>query len=382
MTLWIQHGYGKGDKITRVATKIEGVVLSPADEKPAALSELVAHLEANNVRALLDPQLYVVNIEKSVTRHHKDHGIDYSGVDWSADPDVITKTAKAVVNANAALGLKDVIAPAPLQRALGDKWAPLGLQYARAVKALVGTDRTFASFVLHEMALTKWQDVDEWLTSVTKLDVAGFYAVIVRSAGADYPASWDEDRLTHLCRAIHRLVLNGYRVVVGYTDIDGLALAALGASAATGWFHSMRRFQEAKWRPSDGGAQALPRVLSDRLYYPIRLDEARDLVKAGDAALVSSRKSERDAVSGQFDITASRNQYLEAMARLSADASSGTSAKDRVERLLDSLRSAHKDLTRLAKGPLPRGLTYRNQLDSIGAALRGAGEAEGLLPKP
>lgn len=382
MSLWIQHGYGKGDKISRVISQVGGVVLSPADERPSTLLDLTAMLTENDAEALLDPQLYVANIENGEARHHADHGLTYAKVDWSAEPQVISDVAKAVVAANATLGLQTIVAPAPLQRALGDKWAPLGLQFARAVQALVGTDRTLASVVLHEVALTKWNDVDEWLTSITKLDVAGFYVLIVRSAGADYPASWDVDRLTNLCRALHRLVVNDYRVVVGYTDIDGLGFTALGTSSATGWFHSMRRFQEAKWKPSDGGSQALPRVLSDRLYYPIRLEEARDLIKAGEASLVSSRKAERDAVLGAYDITASRHQYLHAMARLATEASRGADTRQRVERLLESLREARKELNRVAKGPVPRGLTYRNQLDTIGVALRSACVAEGVLPKP
>lgn len=382
MSLWIQHGYGKGDKIARVISQLGGVVLSPADERPSTLLDLTAMLTENETEVLLDPQLYVANIENGEARHHRDHGLTYSRVDWSAEPRVISDVAKSVVAANGTLGLETIVAPAPLQRALGDKWAPLGLQFARAVQALVGTDHTLASVVLHEAALAKWGEVDDWLTSITKLDVAGFYVVIVRSAGADYPASWDEDRLTHLCRALHRLVANEYRVVVGYTDIDGLAFEALGTSSATGWFHSMRRFQEAKWKPSDGGAQALPRVLSDRLYYPIRLEEARDLIKAGEASLVSSRRDEREAVLGAFDITASRHQYLHAMARLSTEVSKGVATKERAEQLLESLRVARSELDRVAKGPVPRALTYRNQLDTIGVALRSACAAEGVLPKP
>jgi hypothetical protein len=381
MSFWIQHGYGKSDKIDRVIKAVDGVVLSPADESVDGLGDLVTHLKSEGVTTLLDPQFFVSTIDGGVGRLHEDHDLGYAGIDWSSDPQAIADCAKAVVAANAAVGVKTVIAPAPLQRALGDKWAPLGLQFARAVRSEVGGTRTYGSLILHEIALTKWADVELWLTSITKLDVKGFYLFIVRSAGADYPSQWDPERLSHLYRIVYRLVNNDYEVIVGYTDVDGLGCAALGAGAATGWFHSQRRFQEAKWRPSDGGAQALPRFLSDGLLTPLRVEEARDLIKAGEDTVVSSRRSERDLLLTSYDITTSRNQYLAAMARLNKRASELGDAEARVERLLSDLRGAQKELKRLG-GKMARGLTYANQLERLSSALIGAGKAEGFTSKP
>lgn len=385
MSFWIQHGYGKSDKITRVRTSLDGVVLSPADESVDGLSELRESMNADDISCLLDPQYYVRNIEGAsahVTRLEDRHGLNYADIDWSSDPQEIADCARNVVAANSAIGLDKVVAPAPLQRVLGDKWAPLGLQFARAVRGEVGSESTYASLVLHETALTKWQDVEQWLTSITKLDICGFYVVIVRSAGSDYPAAWESERLTNLYRIVLRLVNNEYEVIVGYSDIDGLGCVAMGGAMATGWFHSQRRFQEAKWKPSEGGAQALPRFLSDRLLYPLRLDDARDLLSGGEGAWVSTVKADRDSLSGAFDITTSRNQYLASMARLAARVAEPEGTPARIDRLLTDLQRASTELRRLGDGPMARGTTYSNQLERIVVALKESRRAEGLAENP
>ena len=61
MSMWIQHGYGKGTKIDAVAAtgRIGGVVLSPGDEEPAALRATARTAVDLGLAVLLDPQLYV-----------------------------------------------------------------------------------------------------------------------------------------------------------------------------------------------------------------------------------------------------------------------------------------------------------------------------------
>ena len=70
--------------------------------------------------------------------------------------------------------------------------------------------------------------------------------------------------LENLLYLIYTLsVVNKYEVVVGYADIIGILLQAVGASAsACGWFNSLRQFTLARFQPSRGGRPARSRYTS------------------------------------------------------------------------------------------------------------------------
>jgi hypothetical protein len=328
MSIWLQHGFGKGDKLQRLLADhaLAGVVFSPADEPP--------------------------------------------------------QMAKAVVKANQKIGTDVVVAPAPLQKTFSDKWAPLGLQFARVVARQVGAENTIASVIAHESALDHWKEVEDWLNSVTRVNIRGFYIVVARTAGSEYPAAWDRDRLSNLYRLIYRLrVLNEYQVVLGYTDIDGLGAVAVGADMASGWFHSQRRFQEAKWKPKSGGAPAQPRFLSNRLLVPLRADEARALIDAGEDKWVGATTVDRAPLKGLYTIADARIQHLRTLASLAAEIGSLPVAQ-RHALLQRKLLTARQNLERLGHGELARGLTYANQLSAISSALESLRIAEGLGDKP
>ena len=384
MSIWLQHGFGKGDKLRRLIADqaLDGVILSPADEPPEGLAAIVAEANAAKVECWLDPQTYVYTISQGVGRCHALHGLKFHQLEWSVDPDSIAKMAKAVVKANQKIGTEVVVSPAPLQKTFSDKWAPLGLQFARVVARQFGAEATIASVVLHESALDHWKDVEDWLDSVTRLAIRGFYVVVARTAGSDYPAAWDKERLTNLYRLVYRLrVLNEYEVVLGYSDVDGLGAVAVGAGMGSGWFHSQRRFQEAKWKPSTGGAPAQPRFLSNRLLVPLRADEARSLIDAGEDKWVAATTVDRAPLKGLYTIADARIQHLRTLASLAAEVGSVPVAQ-RPALLQRKLLTARQQLERLGHGQLARGLTYANQLSAISVALDNLRMAEGLGSSP
>ena len=66
MSLLIQHGYGKSDKIERAISegKVRGVILSPKDETPESLKDYIRALDriTPKVSVLFDPQFYASTI--------------------------------------------------------------------------------------------------------------------------------------------------------------------------------------------------------------------------------------------------------------------------------------------------------------------------------
>ncbi len=380
MSFWIQHGYGKGDKIAKLASagNLDGVILSPADEPVDALKAQVDELTAGDIGVLLDPQLYVHTISGGTGRCHELHGLDFDDVHWSADPKTITRHVRRVLKANERLGIRLICAPTPIQGSFGDTWTPLALQYARAVSEEVGADRTIASVVVDESALGQpWADIEDWLDAATKLDVAGFYLVVVRPGGT-YPLSYGTNRLAQLLRLIHRLaVINEYRVLLGYSDFEGLAANVFGAEMATGWFYSQRRFTETKWRHPKGGAPTLPRFTSDMLMSPLLADEGRVLLRSGYEREVNSLSSERARLTAGYTISQSRAQHLRVMARLSKRTADGN-LDARLAGFVKTSRQAERRLRELAQDVLPTGVTYANSLAVLSAAAEGAAEAEGI----
>lgn len=279
MSLWIQQGYGKSDKIERLAAEgvARGLVASPADEDRNALQDTVRRAQELGLEVLLDPQTYVGSITGGTARCHESHGLGFDRVHWGTNPTEIAAQVSAVIDAHHALGLERICSPTCVQRGFNDAWTTLAIQYARATVDLI--PNSYVSVVFEEAALNDWQRVEDWLDVVTTLDSIGFYLIVVRSA-TDYPQPWDPTRLSNLLRMVYRLgVLNRYEVVLGYSDMEGLLAQVAGATGfASGWFYTLRAFTELKWQPSSGGRAAKPRVTSAPLLSSFRVEGEADLL--------------------------------------------------------------------------------------------------------
>lgn len=274
MTLWVQHGYGKSDKIDQLTRQgaINGVILSPADEDQTNLVATATSARDRGLAVLVDPQVYVGSITGGTARCHRSHGLDLGRIHWGLNPNEIGAHVQAVVSAHDALGVQQVCSPTCIQRGFTDAWTTLAIQYARAT--LDVSDDVYVSVVVEETALGDWGPIEDWLDVVTTLDARGFYLVIVRTS-SDYPQPWNQTRLTNLLRLIHRLsVPNEYEVILGYSDAEGLLAQAAGAHAfGSGWYYTLRAFTELKWQPSSGGRAAKARVTSTPLMSSFRAED-------------------------------------------------------------------------------------------------------------
>ncbi|MBJ7470349.1 MAG: hypothetical protein JHD16_03570 [Solirubrobacteraceae bacterium] len=378
--LWIQHGYGKGTKISdiRDSALAAGVVLSPGDEGRRSLSETRSVL--GRLDALLDPQTFVYSIPGGTARCHEDNGLAFSDLHWSASPAEVVNVAEKVVATNRELDIPRVVAPTCLQRDFRDVWTPLSLQLARAT--LAAADRpVLASLVIDEGALSNWHDATDWLDVATTLDVAGFYIVVNRGSSS-YQAPWDPARLVTLLRLIYSLTeLNGYEVILGYSDFEGLLGAAFGASGhGTGWYYSLRRFSETKWQPSTGGRAASPRVTSGPLMAALRADGEADLiVRTPLAASVFPSQPVRTRLAENptgWSLPDSWDQHMREMGSLSRHLMSERSTATR----LDTMQSLIDGALRLSAGLEPEGVllpaAYTTRLQGFSEAVAVARELE------
>lgn len=385
MTYWVQHGYGKGDKIAdmvRSGLISGGVILSPADEERGALTATARSLSDQGVRCLVDPQFYVHSIQGGTARCHESNSIEFGELTWFLSPREIESHVEAILRLNTQLGLSEHIAPSPYLAAFNDVWAPIALQYSRAfLEASEGS--SFISLVAEDVAFADWQATTDWLDAVTTLDAHGIY-LIVSHAGRTYPFAWEPDRLANVLRVIYALSeVNEYEVVWGYADLAGLAGVAAGADgAATGWFHSLRMWTPQKWLPSTGGRQATPRVLALPLLSPLEAtSEAASAARSslGDeifrAADLRRHFASPNAVWGLTDAWA---QHMAALSTALGDVARQGGISDSTRFLRGWITDALDLLARLGEVGAAVGPSHATRLEAMDRALELFSTAEGL----
>ena len=232
----------------------------------------------------------------------------------------------------------------------------------------------WASVVLDEGALSNWRDVETWLDTLTTFDVDGFYIIVSRTRRS-YPGVWTPDRLTNYLRMVYSLaVLNGYEVLAGYSDFEGVAALAAGATGhATGWFYSLRQFVEGKWQPSKGGRAAAPRVTSTRVWTPFVAEgEAEQIAASTRANQLFPPERVRRLLRDNPDawsLANSWDQHLSSVSGLSSRVSEFQNPSERANEIQRRLDIAHGELNRLRREGLVLPAEYTTRLEVFRQAL-------------
>ena len=283
---YIQHGYGKSNKIDDVVARgsVHGVILSPGHEDTPTLESSAAAYAAAGLDVLVDPQSYIYSTRpKGTLRFHARNGVDLSKMSWAGSATSVLADISKVEELGLRLGLNArMIAPSPYHASFGDYWMPTALQYARTAASEWRSRDVLATIAISQDALADWAIVEEWLDAATTLDVAGFYLVVSRSDTSYPPVPWNPRLLANLLRVIHTLsVVNGFEVIWGYADVDGLLGLAVGANGmAAGWSYSLRQFSiDRYFTERGGGAQPIPRILVRELLSAMRTTEIADILE-------------------------------------------------------------------------------------------------------
>lgn len=391
MSLYIQHGYGKADKIASIAPEAgtTGLVLSPGDEDVSALSDTARDARDRGLEVLLDPQTHIYSLTPAGSaRKHADHSLDFARIHWSQDAGAVATQVQRVAAANTALGIGGrKIAPTCLQSSFTDIWTPLALQYARTASSSWGAADTLATLAIDESALGDWRAIADWLDVATTVDVDGFYLLVARQRGAGYPPiPWEPGRLKNLLRLIYNLSsLNEYSVIWGYSDIDGLIGLGAGADGiGSGWHYTLRSFTPSKWQPSTsaGGRPPAARVYMSKLWAPLRAeDEVASLYRSRlRGELFSQRLIDRfdGRDFSSWSRIEAQEHHLRLLARVSAKVSERASVADRVEFLSGRLDAAARHLSDIRGAGINLPPTYASRVDVFRDALSGFADEENL----
>lgn len=274
MTVFAQHGYGKTDKIERGlrASHISGVILSPRDESPQNLSDFNTSLRqefGEEVEIIFDPQFFASTLVPVRDRYLPDYPYYSQGLtraDFISQAD-INRYASLVIEYQQTLDIDYIIGPTVFVSDLNDPWSQIALSLSQESLnvhgGIEGLPPLLLSIVLDEPAIRNRDSLDEFLDIISVWEVEGFY-IIVRPTTSRYPTHLEENSVENLLYLVYVLAeINGFSVILGYTDLVGFIAKAVGAKAiGTGWYNTLRQFSLRRFQPSTGGRQRRDRYTS------------------------------------------------------------------------------------------------------------------------
>lgn len=262
--LLAQDGFAASDRIENglQSNVIQGAILSASNRAPSALAGVVSSLKQASANAfiLFDPEFYVGSFSEA-NKFGKLTEYDYfkhplQKVDL-INPTSIQTFVKKVVDVQSGASLSHIVSPTVRIQAFNSASDAHAFSFlfatAEYVKQNELSQDLYGSLLIDEIALTNSVALAEFLDTLTTLnDYKGFYLVIDRSRST--VKFWNNpDTLASLMYTVHSLADNGYSVVVGYSDGDGLLSLATGAThVASGWWGNTTNFTEGKFISSGG----------------------------------------------------------------------------------------------------------------------------------
>ncbi len=296
MSILAQCGYGRGNKIELGldAGVIQGVIMSPRDERRPRLEQAIRDWGSNYRDALVmfDPQFYAANLNNPRDGHlcefdYYDNNSGLGRTHFSGTK--IQRYVKSCIDYqhktfgnNAAY----LVSPTILFDDFRDSWSQVALNMATESadhhSSLDKPQPLLISIVISETAFQSMDAVEEYLDVLTEIETRGFYVIIRRNStsvqNAMEPGSFG--RFMYFCYVL--ATINEYELVVGYSDWHSFLLEAAGVTHnVTGWYQNLRQFSLARFRPTSGGRRPRKRYSSAPLLSsPLITPELHDIYLA------------------------------------------------------------------------------------------------------
>lgn len=303
MAIFVQHGYGKGTKIEQaiLGNSISGIILSPKDEMPANLEGYVNSIRDTypQIEVLFDPQFYATTIYPVRDGRLPEYPYYRPNLDRRSfiQQSDILDYVRSTIDYQANMHLSFIISPCVYFNDFQDPWSQIALSMAQTTSQYHSAGEIepplLLSLVFSENALGNTDSLSEYLDIISLFNSQGFYIVIKRE-NAQYQTQMNPDYLGNLLYFIYVLAeVNNFEVYIGYADLIGMLLHAVGASAtACGWHNSLRQFTLDRFLPSTGGRPARDRYTSTPLLNSILVQpELVEIHRAGFMEQVASNTS-------------------------------------------------------------------------------------------
>lgn len=271
MSLFVQHAYGKSDKIDNGIGdgNISGIILSPKAETPQNLEMYIKNID-DDVEILLDPQFYLCAFEGDISIGKLDKYSFYPNYTVNKKalsmPKNIRKIVEDNVNYQRQCGLKTIVAPNIFFDSFDSRMSQIALSLANETIEYCEQDELLISICVNEVAFKNFDDVKDFLDIISLFNVDGFYIIIERNLSKN-PNMIESDTMANILYFLYNLsCINMYRVILGYGDYIGVSLYVAGIEAiATGWYENSRRFDRENFYPKDAMRRPNKRYYSNKV---------------------------------------------------------------------------------------------------------------------
>lgn len=292
MKVLAQDGSHAGDKIANgyIAGEVAGAVMSVMSRRPENLVAKLEQFQEDNpdMMLLLDNHAHA-SVFADTDKHG--HIPEYSLFDMNTTAfalqgsDDVQSIVNRTLDFQNNLGLRILTSPSLAMQEFNDTNAQVCLKmYSSSIRYMAEneteTKKLYLTLVFSEHALNQVHSMAQMLDKLCLLDVDGFYIVVQRQK-ADAPMWSSSDTLAHLMYLVNTLHESDYEVVVGYTDLWGVMLSAVGADyIASGWFQTLRQYCQNFYRNSRGGP-GTPLYVSESLMSTVYTNpDLRNIVKS------------------------------------------------------------------------------------------------------
>ena len=282
MTVYIQHSYGKSDKITKSIDKhlISGVIFSPKGESSISkMTDTIKEYSDLGVDTYIDPHFHLGLIENCSDNKIKDYPYYKSDLKYKnfISPKALMEHVKICLDFQAGLALSGYYTPTCIIESFEDKWCAVAIQMAQSALEYVDNDRLpnlYVSFVISENAFSgSKESIDDFINIITSLDGLNNVYLIINKNSEAYSPQLESDKLKNIMYLIYALSYNGIKIVCGYSDILGLMYLTAGADViTTGWSQKSRFFSRNNYKEMTGGSTPRPRYMSIPLINSININ--------------------------------------------------------------------------------------------------------------
>ena len=261
--LFAQDGHQPAEKIIKAFDNnyVQGVVLCPRGLKPEKVDLLIdIYRESHsNKTVILDPNFYVfslpatANIGKLNLYPYYPGFIDRKDFTSRNIVEYVQKTIDYQTEKNFDI----LLSPSVIIPSFNSPWSQIALQlFSESIsykKSNSINKELYLTLVIGEAAFREDEQFSSYLDDLTTLECDGFYIIIERSTDS-FPQWSDPTTLAKFMYLINNLHKQGFKTIIGHTDIVGLVLKAVGAdSIANGWWKNLKQFSRNRYFPSGFG---------------------------------------------------------------------------------------------------------------------------------